>query len=84
MKMIFQILALLLVTAIQCEYIKVGNVYQWREEEPFWSSENEEVAMGHLSTLSHGVKGEVSFFGEKYLKIYNFTIKGIECTLYSF
>ena len=71
MKLIIQIFAFVLVTAIQCEYIKVGNVYQWREEEPLWSSKNEEVTMGHLTTLSHGVVGEVSYFGEKYLKIYN-------------
>ena len=81
MKLIIQIFALVLViAAIHCEYIKVGNVYQWRDEEPLWSSENEEVAMGHLSTQSQSVKGEVSFFGEKYLKIHNFTFEGIECT----
>ena len=83
MKLIIQILALVvLVTVINCKYIKVGNVYQWREEEPFWNSENEEVAMGHLSTLSQSVKGEVSFFGEKYWKIYNFTFEvGGVCSL---
>ena len=66
-----------LVSAILSEYIEVGNVHQWREEDPVWKSEIDEVIMGPLSTQSHGVMGEVSFFGKIRLKIYNFTFDGI-------
>ena len=66
-----------LVSAILSEYVEVGNVHQWREEDPVWKSELDEVIMGPLSTQNHGVMGEVSFFGKIRLKIYNFTIDGI-------
>ena len=66
-----------LLSVVLSEYIEVGNVHQWREEDPVWKSEIDEVIMGPLSTRSRGVKGEVSFFGKIYLKIYNFTFEGI-------
>ena len=77
MALLLTTLVSVLVSAILSEYIEVGNVHQWREEDPVWKSEIDEVIMGPLSTQSHGVMGEVSFFGKIRLKIYNFTFDGI-------
>ena len=78
MALLLTTLVSVLVSAILSEYIEVGNVHQWREEEdPVWKTEIDEVIMGPLSTQSHGVLGEVFFFGKIRLKIYNFTIDGI-------
>ena len=77
MALLLTTLVSVLVSAILSEYIEVGNVHQWREEDPVWKSEIDEVIMGPLSTQSHGVMGEVSFFGKIRLNIYNFTFDGI-------
>lgn len=77
MKLLFITYAFEFVLYIQCKYIEVENVYQWREEERGRNSEFEEVTIGNLSTLDRGVMGEVSFLGEIYLKIRNFTFQGI-------
>ena len=77
MALLLTTLVSVLVSAILSEYIEVGNVHQWREEDPVWKSEIDEVIMGPLSTQSQGVMGEVSFLGKMRLKIYNFTFDGI-------
>ena len=77
MKLLFITFVFEFVMYLQCRYIKVGKVHQWREEEGGKNCEFEEVTIGNLSTLGRGVMGEVSFLGETCLKINNFSFQGI-------
>ena len=80
------LLPFVFVSTVFGEYEKVGQVYYWKEEDnnSFLHNKEKEVKMGDLTSLMHGVKGEVYVIRDISLKIKNFTFQGNFTCIFDF